>query len=468
MVKKQKYYPNNAFNNILGTPQKKRRAYPNPLTNFRGPAFNVFNTGKKYDPVNLFGDRDRDNVPNVFDCKPNNPNKQGWVSAVVGAVKGAFTGGKGSVRRGWDEGMSKPGVIETIRQRRTGLLFEKRLSKRALYDAEVPGEGTRLANKLKRKYERSERNYALIDKQDDISKKKDQEDYNKTLRGRVAQYAKGYVAKKHSELIDYKKRLQTQKLTRPQIQKIATLRKSLQMAFPIIPSAATSGSYGYQSKTGKQGRGRPRGSVKYSIGGRPVGVFEYRRYMSAQRNAFKERLKQQQEMAKQQRQIQKMQSMPQYEQVSPQEMAQQQMAQQQAQQQIAQQQIAQQQMSPQMMEELQMQQQIQQVPQEVQGAIPEYSQFPTETQPVEQQQVMPQPQYRQYAQQYTPQPKEHQIPEEIKPVFKSSGGHPYKAVDRRSLTPTSQTVPYGYVESIDAFTGRRFMKPLPKPEKWTG
>ena len=447
MVKKQKYYPNNAFNNILGGPQKKRRAYPSPSTNFRGPAFNVFNTGKKYTPVNLFGDRDRDNVPNVFDCKPNDPNKQGWVSAVVGAVKGAFTGGKGSVRRGWDEGMSKQSPTEEkIKRGAQTVARGTTAAGKAVY------RGTRAA------YRRIQPT-TVVDKKVAVSWKKDP----KTGRAVPTEWKtkKVTVPTTFSKKIDaHLERIRTHSLTRPEIQKISTLKKSMQMVFPIIPSSATAGAYGYQSKK-QQGRGRPKGSVKYSIGGRPVGVFEYRRYMSAQRRAFKERLKQQQEMAKQQRQ---MQSMPKYEQVSPQEIAQQQMAQQQAQQ------IPQQQMSPQMMEELQMQQQIQQVPQEVQGAIPEYSQFPTETQPVEQ--VMPQqysqPPQPQYAQQYTPQPKEHQIPEEIKPVFKSSGGHPYKAVDRRSLTPTSQTVPYGYVESVDAFTGRRFMKPLPKPEKWTG
>jgi hypothetical protein len=61
-----------------------------------------------------------------------------------------------------------------------------------------------------------------------------------------------------------------------------------------------------------------------------------------------------------------------------------------------------------------------------------------------------------------------QVQREIRPVFKSSGGSPYPAVPRQGLTPSRQTIPYGYVESVDAFTGRRFLKQLPKTEKWAG
>ena len=37
-------------------------------------------------PVYLFGDKDRDRVANVFDCKPRNPRKQGWVHTGAGFV----------------------------------------------------------------------------------------------------------------------------------------------------------------------------------------------------------------------------------------------------------------------------------------------------------------------------------------------------------------------------------------------
>ena len=56
----------------------------------------------------------------------------------------------------------------------------------------------------------------------------------------------------------------------------------------------------------------------------------------------------------------------------------------------------------------------------------------------------------------------------IRTVFKSSGGSPYPPVNNRSLAPTNQTIPYGYVESVDTMTGRRFLKQLPKTEKWAG
>lgn len=49
----------------------------------------------------------------------------------------------------------------------------------------------------------------------------------------------------------------------------------------------------YQGRTGKRGRGRPRGSYKYFIPGKgPVSVFEWRSYLSRQKQLMKMRLQQ--------------------------------------------------------------------------------------------------------------------------------------------------------------------------------
>jgi hypothetical protein len=197
------------------------------------------------------------------------------------------------------------------------------------------------------------------------------------------------------------------------------------MAFPVTSMSAYGSGAAFKTIQGVpgRGRGRPRGSLdrRYAAYG---GVFGYRRFLSEQRKIARARLQQQQMMMKQQR-------IPQYEQ-------------QQYQQQVS--------------------QQEQQLPPELQGqgVTPEYSQFQQEQ--AQMQQVPQQVQYEQPQQYQQPQPQQ----QEIRTPFKSSGGSPYPPVPRQGLTPTRQTIQQGYVESVDAFTGRRFMKQLPKTERWAG
>ena len=207
------------------------------------------------------------------------------------------------------------------------------------------------------------------------------------------------------------------------------LKKSLKNIFPVIPTTATSATVQYQSKAGEmRGRGRPKGSVTYSIPGKgPVGVFEYRAYISQQKRALIQQLRQQVELAKIQRQIDRT---PQYESMP-----------------------------------YKQQVQGQQVPAELQGQgyTADYTQYQQEQQAQPQQQVVyrgPMPQQVQQAPQQMPQKRP------IVPVFKSSGGSPY-TIPQEGLTPTKETIPYGYVEAVDSFTGRRYMKPLPPKERWS-
>lgn len=112
----------------------------------------------------------------------------------------------------------------------------------------------------------------------------------------------------------------------------------------------------------------------------------------------------------------------------------------------------------------QLNQQAQQIKmaRQMQQAPYEYQQFqeqPQQIQPQEMPQQMPQ-----YPQQYPPQPQKRPIAT----VFKGSGGSPYPPVADRPLASSRETIPYGYVEEVDSFTGRRFLKKLPPKERWTG
>lgn len=182
-----------------------------------------------------------------------------------------------------------------------------------------------------------------------------------------------------------------------------TLKKVAQEIFPFQTYTKT------DKATGVPGRkGRPRGTLdpRYAAYG---GVYAYRRYLFQQKKLAKQVQAQQAAQGR-------MQNIPQYEtqQYSPQET---------------------------------------QVPQQISSAELQAIQ---QAQMQEQMRMQPQPQA-------PPQP----IRRPIATVFKGSGGKPYPAVENRPLTPARQTVPYGYVEEVDSFTGRRFIKQLPKPERWS-
>jgi len=84
--------------------------------------------------------------------------------------------------------------------------------------------------------------------------------------------------------------------------------------------------------------------------------------------------------------------------------------------------------------------------------------------PQRQVQQIPQRQYQQSQQ--IPFQYLQQQPREVVPAFKSSGGKPYQAVNKRPLTPSNQTMQYGVVEVVDSFSGKRYFKRLPQAETW--
>lgn len=304
-------------------------------------------TNKKHLPVNMFKDNDRDGVMNVFDCKPNNPKKQGLIDTIVN----------------WSDRKNYP----TINPKKVQQIVEKNrilsIAKKGLRKENIQN----VANKIQ--------NVA-----DNVSQR----------------LSKG------------KQRVITRKGYTPQERHSATaIKKLIQSTVPGIPMSATqSGRLPYQGKTGKRERGRPVGSVKY-----PGGIYAWRKLMRAQKAAAKYQVMQQQ--------INAMQQYPKMEAARQMQMQ---------------------------------QQQYQQVPQEMEGLEEEYQQVPQ----------IPQ-QYQQYQQQMPQEPQKRPIAT----VFKSSGGSPYPPVNSRPLANARQTIPQGYIEDVDSFTGRRFIKKLPPSERWS-
>jgi len=524
--------------------------------NYRNDMF--LGSSKKYIPTNMFKDYDRDGVANVFDCKPRNKKEQGFIDAMIGGVKGLFSGT--GMKKGWSEGMAKPGnyatravqrykenkrlakmpvyteqhikkiqqkiedkvpfditrgAIEAPRSKPKELPFD--ITRDALESSEtIPTRGSELLQEAAQRgaeakkayftskgYVIPEKESAPVNLQPNEGKymeiNPDSEEINpETMeklieKGRILEEAKkGYRKRRIMDyathpiqtlmqkpdsiirnIVDtpYMKHLynkfymgpqakstthtiekvnpKTGKITRtivtvtpPKVNRIErarqvalhgnirdvdrrrmiNLKKSIRYVFPILPRATTTAVYQYQSKKGMQkGRGRPIGSVKYKnpYTGEPIGVFQWRKMMGQQRGEFRQKLRMQQELMRRQRMAQ---SLPQY--------------------------------------ETQQYQQQQQLPQELQGQgiTPEYSQAPEQM-----------PQQVQYQQQQAPQPFQY-VTEEKRPigrVFKSYGGSPYKPVSNQPLAPSRQTIPYGYIESVDLMTSKRFIKALPKKEKWT-
>lgn len=212
-------------------------------------------------------------------------------------------------------------------------------------------------------------------------------------------------------------------------QTVRSFKKGIVESFPMITSAAR-GSTG-KSLLGAPGqRGRPRGTLdpRYAKYG---GVYGYRKAKAAEKRAYKMMLQQQIAQAKQARAVQR----TPYEYVQPE------------------------QMTPEIQQAMQ------------QPTIEQMQMMPTQSEAAANGGQYNQQQITQIPQQFQEIPMQMPVEPQKRPiatVFKGSGGSPYPPVSSQSLQNTRQTIPYGYVESVDAFTGRRFMKRLPPTERWSG
>lgn len=494
MVVKKTYYASDIKNPYwIGAPLGSRKKGPKGFMG-NGVMLNkphdFFKTNKKNTMSYMFKDNDRDGVANVFDCKPNNPYEQGLIDAIVGAGKAVFTGG--GVKKAWREGMDD-GTTKHWKKERTPaekprvgriIRLNEQIPQRALdnsgqtrtLSAEKPriGDYDRYVAKLESQIKAQEKakkwesgGKYVMKKSGEVLRRYQRAfspNYSLTMefRGRKMKGIKNQLANENlsdkqrtklrnqlerAEFRQEKEKAQQRKTQ--SARRVKTIHRAVEMAFPPTYLASYGSASGGKTVSGVpgRGRGRPRGSLdrRYAPYG---GVMGYRKYLSQQRRTLRDQLQKQAQMMK----MNRIKRMPQYEQI------------QQARTVEGMNQIPQQ---------MQQAQQVQQVPQELQGQMqqditPDYQQFLEQQQMQMQGQQIPQEQVPSRSQSIYNIPNMGSAPPQrpIVPAFKQGSGSPYPPVNRQSLAPSRQTVPQGYVETTDAFTGRRIIKKLPPPERW--
>jgi len=482
-----------------------------PLT--KNKPHNFFKTSKKNIPSYMFRDNDRDGVANVFDCKPNDPFKQGFVDAVLSAGKAVFTKGA-SVKKSWREGMSSTKSSRNFEKRANQFEKEKQAERSraeqikkmlAKPSVQVPTQRRGWTPPQEKEFETTGR----LSKRE-FRKQKELEYLNKEMAKRVEnQYdienlltaqrwkakAESYGNKggkavirmmqrhnpSYSPALEYKKRRiaeineaitkartsgQKTKLKR-QLEKVQFRMDKVQFRMDKQLDERSARKLKsmhravemvfpvtYLASYGSSSGGKTISGIPGRGRGRPTGSLD-RRYapyggVMGYRKYVSAQKKAMRIQFQQQQQTLKMNKIKRMSQYE------------------------------QIQQARQLEQGVQ-VPQEIQGAAQDYSQYqelqgqqPPQQQQQQQQQQEPQQysQPQQYQQQYEPQyPQQQYQPQysEKKPiatVFKGSGGHPYPPVDRRPLTPSRQTIQQGYIETVDSFSGKRIIKKLPASEKW--
>lgn len=357
--------------------------------------YDFFRTRKKDYPVNMFKDNDRDGVPNVFDCKPNNPKKQGIITAIGGLFRKK-------------EKVTPPKQYESIQA-------FKEQQKAQIAKRKETVEQQKMMQGIAKK----------------VAAEKEAE-YKKSFVGRMVTGAKRRLVSAGEGAVRYATNV-------PKGRGAARVPlRGARMLFPFLPEGTTVIRGQGKKKVGG-GRGRPRGAFagKYAAYG---GVFGYRKAMRAAKafqkyKAVVQRAQMQNQLRQARMVRQQMQQMPQY----------------------------QNQEMPEIPVEMQMQ--MEQMAQQGQEQSQYPQQLPQQIQPVQQRR-------------------------EVRPVFRGSGGSPFRPVatsftqpsqllersqtqvsqapPEQHLAPVRETAPDGYVEATDPWTGRRFIKRLPPQERWQG
>lgn len=352
---------------------------------------------EKYPFLSPSGDYDSDGVPNAKDCRPMNPQKHGILSAISGAVGGLLTTKNKSIRtsgermqevkRRWSEGMQKGRQYKNVG--------------RDYKDLENAIKRGKIMREARQAYSQERLKQLKGGVKSAIYSTPGLRVFRPMTDPRTGQPIPRTGIRERIQQQRYL--TQTGKISPVQRRKVLAAKRVMRVMFPMIPAAATTAVYEYQSKKGQGGRrGRPKGSVKY-----PGGVYAWRK--EQRRIRAIQRLSQQQQMYQQALQTR----------------------------------APQRHYPQQPFQYVQEESQVPYAPEETQGGY----QMPQEyIPPLE----------------YTQEPQKQPIGR----VFKSYGGSPYPPVSSEPLAPTHQTIPQGYVEMVDSFTGKKILKRLPPPEKW--
>lgn len=468
---------------------------------------------KDVKPVKMFGDYDRDGVMNAFDCSPHNKHKQGFIDAVVGAVKGI---GKGGVKAGWKEGMAKPGVIERYREKRRAAQIQRMIQPRMRTyptNKPMPTESPQIrtygkVTSIPSNVVQAVRSKMQMDSTSGFRQvtQMPKQSYDSTRDAHAYTLTKiptdqELKVERVKETIRNQRQFLLNKAKQAEAEARANLeardREDAEMRTAKIKQQGYKNYKAVEKKANRFLLALKRSNPKYDMN------VEYRgRRIAEMQNALEDPYISDKQKAAIRRRLGKTMMVqesrmnqlsktargqairsgiktivevfpgvtaysgkkdhvlgapgqrgrprgsvdPRYRAFGGVYGYRRAMAAQKKAQKLAMQQAQQQN---------RMQQAVQQAPYEYQ----QQDQVPQEMQQVPQQ-VMPQ----QVVMQTPPQPQQR----EIATVFKGSGGKPYPAVDNTPLASSRATIPYGYVEAVDSFTGRRFLKKLPPAERWSG
>jgi hypothetical protein len=335
---------------------------------------------RKYPGLSARGDMDNDGVKNYKDCRPLDPTRHG----IMTGFKRLFQSREEKVASNIERKASQPyrakmrpevapQSLSNLEKSRTQFAGErvKQMLQRGIQRSQAGGQAVRQGVRQTARYAETIPGYQRAEKI--------QQGLNK-----IAQQSVGRG-----------------KFTTTQLRQSKAIRGLATATFPMIPQKAL---YTYAQASESKGRGRPKGAratkyVPYN------GVYGYRKFIRAQKSAYKYQAELQQ--------------------------AQQKMA------------------------------QTQQVPTQTgQEVVMQYQQVPQQQQyqqlPQLQTQQQPQFQQPQQFQQYQPQKPP------IATVFKSYGGHPFPPVN----PPLQRTPQANTYEDTDSFTGQRIIRQRPQAEAW--
>lgn len=265
-------------------PRKNTSSYPflsakpskNKIPHMAGGADSVLFPQDSKKLIKQYGDNDYDGSPNKFDCSPNHPGKDGFFSDLMDKVRAKRAEQKQQSSINYDaEGAENNKKLESLK-RQASVMNNPATREQFENEKVLP-----LAKELKAKaYNRYQ---TAIQTRNRIREK---QQYDKALSDlRFSQTSAGKAVKVGGRL---KKVLTSSPRTiygkqglRVRLSRQKVLKARFQGA---LEAAGVTGTYG--KNTGR--KGRPKGTVRYNIPGvGPVGVYEFRKWLSSRNKAMK-------------------------------------------------------------------------------------------------------------------------------------------------------------------------------------